>query len=398
MPPSPFKFLEALKPDRSSMGIEITDHSIKISKVLIKPGKTALIQHVDSDRLPVQTMEEGRIKEPLRVIQSLQTMLARMNAAPKYTHLVLPSQLVTVRFLKLPDIPLKDLAKLVDFEIKHHIRLPFDNPLYDFVKLSGTENKLKRIWKRRGKEGKTAFDYEALRQAAVSKESGLEFGSGRGLFDEPLLSETAEAEARQCDVMLVAAPKDLVDEYLEIMKSCNIKVTSMEIKAFSLYRLLLATTIIPIKGTFLIVDLNESAADLSIFRGDQLKITRHVPVHFSSSPAAANDNSSLDNLFAEFSDPEADFRNSCSDLSHELERLMNFYKYSLNNRDEEFEGLVLSGDIPRLDEIKQYLSTLLSVPVSLFQTDELYGLHKGIGHIVPAFAVPLGLALRGSEV
>lgn len=141
---SSFVFLKALKPGQTSLGIEISDSTIKMSKLLLRNKTEPLIQMNLTEELPPQVIEEGRIKEPLRLIQTLQTMMERLDSKPRHIHLVFPSQLVMVRFLKLPDIPEKDLAKLVDFEIKHNIHLPFENPLYDFVKMNGTAHKKRK--------------------------------------------------------------------------------------------------------------------------------------------------------------------------------------------------------------------------------------------------------------
>ncbi|MCD1257455.1 pilus assembly protein PilM [Paenibacillus athensensis] len=406
--PNPIaSLLQALKPDRSSLGIEITDAKIKMTHIRLYRGKAPLIHNYLSEPLPAGTVEEGRIKEPLKVIQTLQTMMTRLDSVPKHIHTVLPSQLVMVRFLKLPDINERDLGKLVDFEVKHQIHLPFEQPYYDFVKLNGSNHTAgpKRSSAGKANKKKNAQELEAaMKQAASAKEDNFGLGGGKSLFDEPEADDQPTQQLQQCDVMLVAAPQELINEYSEVLQSANIKLSSMEIKAFSLLRLFHSgLPLQEMKGAFLLVDVNETACDLSIFQGDQLKITRSVPLNFASNAAVtpAVDTSmlsNLDTLFAEFADPDIDFRNNCSELAHELERLMNFYRYTLNNRNQEFDGLLLSGDVERLTDIRDSLAERLTVDVRLFHSDELYGLHGGIRQLDPYYAVPLGLALRGSEV
>jgi type IV pilus assembly protein PilM len=387
--------IKALKPGQTSLGIEISDSTIKMSKVLLRDKKELLIQTCLSEELPPHVMEEGRIKEPLRLIQTLQTMMARLDSKPKYVHLVFPSQLVMVRFLKLPDIPEKDLAKLVDFEIKHNIHLPFENPLYDFVKMNGTAHKKRKALKKLKKEPEAPTGKDSFLEAAAGRE---DLGGGKGLFDDFQEEEPKTDTALQCDVMLVAAPKEMMDQYLEVMDSAGIKLTSIEIKALSLFRLLQSTSLIDLSDTFLLVDLNESAGDLSIFHGEELKITRSIPLNFAVKTDGTSEvEASADQLFAEFLDRDADFRNHCSDLAHELERLMNFYRYTLNNRNQEFAGAVISGDLKRMPEIVSYLTERLSIPVHLFQPNVLFGQNSAFSDVFSMYAVTLGLALRGAE-
>ncbi|MGO4494345.1 type IV pilus biogenesis protein PilM [Paenibacillus sp. 2RAB27] len=392
---SSFNIFKVLKPGQTSLGIEISDSTIKMSKVLIRKNNEPLIQMNIIEELPPHVMEEGRIKEPLRLIQTLQTMMTRLEAKPKRVHLVFPSQLVMVRFLKLPDIPEKDLAKLVDFEIKHNIHLPFENPLYDFVKMNGTAHKKRKTANKLIKEADAPKGNDYILEAAAGK---ADLGGGKGLFDDFQEEESRADTAMQCDVMLVAAPKEMMDQYLEVLASAGIKLTSIEIKALSLFRLLQSTSLTKLKDTYLIVDLNETTGDLSIFQGENLKITRSIPLSFSAKPQGNTDvRTSADHLFSEFLDGDADFRNHCNDLAHELERLMNFYRYTLNNRNQEFAGVVISGDLKRMPEIVSFLTERLPIPVQLFQSASYFSRNSAFKDDLSMYAVTLGLALRGAE-
>jgi type IV pilus assembly protein PilM len=392
---SSLNFIKALKPGQTSLGIEISDSTIKMSKVSLRKNNETLIQMNITEELPPQVMEEGRIKEPLRLIQTLQTMLTRLDSKPKHIHLVFPSQLVMVRFLKLPDIVEKDLAKLVDFEIKHNIHLPFENPLYDFVKMNGTAHKKRISVKKLKKEAVAPTGKDLLLEVAAGRE---DLCGGKGLFDDFEEEESKADTAIQCDVMLVAAPKEIMDQYLEVLNSAGIKLTSIEIKALSLFRLMQSTSLTKLKDTFLIVDLNATAGDLSIFHGEDLKITRSIPLSFSAKPQGNLDvKTSANLLFTEFLDGDADFQNHCNDLAHELERLMNFYRYTLNNRNQEFAGMVISGDLKRMPEIVSFLIERLPIPVQLFQSDSFFSRNSDFKDDLSMYAVTLGLALRGAE-
>jgi type IV pilus assembly protein PilM len=398
------KFIRMWISGSASLGIEISDFSIKMTKVLFQNKKKPTIQTFLTEELPPHVVEEGRIIEPLKVIQTLQKMLDRLDSIPKHIHIVIPSQLVMVRFLKLPDIPLKDLSKLVDFEIKHNIHLPFETPLYDYVKLNGSESKPKTKNLKTSKKLPLPYSKEAMLQAAAAEESPLSFESNNNLFGELEADKDETREALQCDVMLVAAPKELIEEYKVILGASGAKLASIEIKAFSLYRLLQSTALMDTMETFLVVDINASASDLSIFQGDQLKITRSVPLNFHPNPTphpVQQTTSSLDQLFAEFTDQNTDadseFRNACNDLAHELERLMNFYRYTLNNRNQEFDVVIVSGDASRLSEIIESLQNRLTLPVHMLTAGQLYNYNQGFLDNFPALAVSLGLALRGKE-
>ncbi|WP_165452280.1 type IV pilus biogenesis protein PilM [Paenibacillus thalictri] len=395
-------------PDRYSIGIEITDHAVKTVEMELKSRRNPHILCYGSESLPLNCVDDGKIIEPYKVIQSIQTLFARLNIKSKRVHLVVPSQSIMVRFLKLPDIPLKDLRKLIDFEVKHNIHLPFENPVYDFVKLNGSERPAKKSSKPPKKDSGAASlaepDLLGLREAASTSNFGLDL-KGINLFGEDTSAPEETPEAVQCDVMLVAGPKELIEQYLEIIRSAGLKPISMEFKALSLYRLMEKTEFADPKATCLVVDINENVTDISIFHDCLLKITRTVPIHFkkpadpqqtSDTPIPPEEEVSLFSLF-QSNDKESEFTASCSDLAHELERLMNFYRYTLNNRNQEFSRIVLSGDVVRLHDIEVYLRERLNMEVTVAYSPGIKTDDGLLEHAFPAMAVPIGLALRGRE-
>lgn len=391
-------------PGTSSLGLEITDSSIKLTELRLHKNKAPEITAYHIEKLPEKAVEDGRLIDPVTVTRTLQTLMARVNHKVKFVHMVLPSQSIMVRFLKFPDIPRKDLAKLIDFELKHHIHLPFDQPVYDFVKWNGGkgENSLSSAKKPKKKvfynKLPEARKDDVFGQAAAAKQSGFDLRSVDDLFGESKLAEEgAPEEKTQCDVMLVAAPRELVNEYMSTLQAAGLKITSLEIKALSLYRLIEQTEFTDSRGTFLVLDINERLADVSIFHNGMLKITRTVPVSFVEKEHSGKA-SEIDQLFAAFSDPDANFRSSCSDLAHELERLMNFYRYTLNNRSQEFSRMVLAGDVGRLNEIAQLLQERLQLEIQFFDAGQLHVQDLNFQELFPAYAVPIGLALRGNAI
>src|SRR5690606_20746420 len=84
-------------------------------------------------RLPEGTMNDGRIQDITALQQTFQKMLTSRKWRTRHVHFAIPSQTVMIRMMKLPAVPKAQLTKLVQFEIKHNIHLPFENPYYDFI-------------------------------------------------------------------------------------------------------------------------------------------------------------------------------------------------------------------------------------------------------------------------
>lgn len=391
------QIIKGIKPQCRSLGMEITDDAVKIIEVIHRNNNKFIVQSLGKESLPEQAVQDGRIIQPAALIQAIQKLIAMLNIKARQVHLALPSQLVMVRFLKMPDIPLKDLRKVVDFEVKHNIHLPYDDPVYDFIKLNGTQEKVRKLKKVYDKQEKRVPSELAWNEAASSLEAAGtgKQGGASSLFQKDKDDVIGNDPSLQCDVMLAAAPKELIDSYTEVLQASGLKPRSIEIRALSLYRLIEKTELVQADDTFITVDINHSASDLSIFRQNELKITRNVPLHMKSKPS--NGTSNLDSMFSEFAEQEDELRNGCNELSHELERLMNFYLYTLNNRNQVFDSVLLSGEMDRLQEIGEFLKERLSLPVRIVNSNNLEISNIELRKLVPSMAVPIGLALRGSK-
>lgn len=395
-------WLQRLKPTQRSLGIEITDRFIKIAEVHRKPGQAGLIAALQLEPLPKGAVDSGSIKDAGAVALALQAAYLRMNTKVKEAHLVMNSQSVMIRFLKLPDIALHDLGKLIDFEVKHNIHFPFDNPVYDHVKLNGSFI-LKQSKSARKKQQPSAQLDEVpeedllFAEAAPGKEAGTGLGSSISLFGDIDSGQgELEQEKKMCDVLLTAAPRAMIEQYMQVVQSVSkLKVKSIEIKALSLLRLMQHAQLLPEDAACLSVDINDTSADLSIFHNGQLKITRSIPVSMEN--AAVQRTMLEDSLFSQFMNPEAEFQSSCNDLAHEIERLMNFYRYSLNHRDQQFQQIYLSGDVERLSDAAAIISDRLSLPVHVLYSELLQSKAVSMKTNFPIYAVPIGLALRGGE-
>jgi len=192
--------------------------------------------------------------------------------------------------------------------------------------------------------------------------------------------------------MLVVAPLEAIEAYASVLRDCQLKPCSIEIKGFSLERVIgLQYPELRQSGTYMVVDVHGAAADVSIYDEGKLRITRSVLVSFRDmEPTDPGRKSAAVGLFAEYeAASESDFEQAGEALAVELERMMSFYRYSLDNRTKEMARIIVTGDVERLADIAEMLNERLSRPAEVMRpfTDSP----------VPsaAYAVPIGLALRG---
>ncbi|MCI3922538.1 pilus assembly protein PilM [Paenibacillus sp. TRM 82003] len=373
---SPWHWLASRFGSRS-LGIEITDTHVKW--VEVANGDSLRLTAADAEPLPGGTVDEGRILQPSAVIQALQTLKLRSAMKTKRVHLVLPSSLTMVRFLKLPDVAQRDLKRMIDFELRYNIPLPFDKPYYDFMKLPDE----------RQAESHSTADPMATESAWGTQNTGTATGQWDLGNQEAAVGKTDEggeeaAPAKECEVMLVAAPLDTIEEYAGLLTSVGLRPASIEIKALSLHRTVECLKPIEPTSTYVSVDITPTYTDVSIYHNGALRITRNKPMRFPKEVSVESD------AWSQF-----EFQTACQDLTSEIERFINFYRYSLNHREQEIEGMTVSGDIDELDAVIAYLADRFAFPVKRMSMEDIYSSAKHGGIPMAGFAGALGLSLRG---
>ena len=373
--------ISKLLPGTASVGLEITDQWVKMVELQAKRSATPHVRAYGQEPLPEGAVVEGRVVNVLAVMQAIQAVRQQADIRSRHVHMILPSQHIMVRFLKLPDIPDHEMKKLIAFELRHNIHLPFEEPYYDFVNLSGTQHG-KKLVRAKKKED------EAAEQGPAAEASPFDL----------LAQPPEEPQGAEADVMLVAASMELIREYKEAAQAAGCEPVSMEIKALSLYRVLHYTRQVDPEGTLLFVDLNDQAADVSIFHRGKLAITRSLQVNFHylrQQPESEPPDDPLEQLLLGIASLDTGIDNLCAELVHELERLMNFYRYTLNNRDQEFDRILITGDIARFPEVVNELRGRLNQTVTVLEARQPIERYSKFDERFAALAVPYGLALRG---
>jgi len=184
-----------------------------------------------------------------------------------------------------------------------------------------------------------------------------------------------------CDVMLAAAPLDTIREYMEVVRKAGLAISSIEIRPLSLLRLIERTGQTGDVSTILMVDVGERVSDLGLIHNGELRVARSVPVSF---PRPEKNESPV-------------IRRACDELIQEIERLLIFFRYNLQFRDRGIDRILLSGDVPHLEQVMRDLADAgrLASEVRLVSGEGFRMPEEHAGSPFPSMAVPVGLALRG---
>ncbi|RIW37700.1 hypothetical protein D3H55_03785 [Bacillus salacetis] len=195
------------------------------------------------------------------------------------------------------------------------------------------------------------------------------------LFDVVLLGEKEDKQ----EILLVASPEEVIHSYRDILDEVKLKPVAADISPLALYRYFYHQDMVKSTDHEMLLQFDEKLLTISIFHNNQPIFLRPISLQgdLELSDHAEVENASL--LFLE-------------DTFKEIEKVISFYKYSLNKGEVNVNKVILTGDHPDLTEIEEILKKRLDVPVH--KSPEDYALDAR-GQSVPSqFDLAIGLALK----
>lgn len=206
---------------RSIIGLDIGSHHIKAIYLERKRGGWT-VTAAGVVPTPPDTVSEGIVHEPSRVADAVTALLRERNIPPGETVAAISGSTVTVRQIRMPNVPTNTLPKAVRFE--------------------------------------------AAKYLPSVQESAVEY-SVLGKSGEPL----------QLDVLLVAAPNEMVNSRVEAMERAGLEPVAVDIEAFALLRSLTAAGF-DLSEPMAVLNMGAAFTDFHILFDENIALTRSIPM------------------------------------------------------------------------------------------------------------------------
>jgi len=218
-------------------------------------------------------------------------------------------------------------------------------------------------------------------------------------------SKIEKSKAKDNKVLLTAAPKNLVERYVDIFKRANLQLIGLETEAFALERSLIGNERTPI----MIIDVGQTATSLIIFTNGVPIINRGIDVGGRSITEALTKTTGLDYKQAE--QFKRDYSNILTEknidqmpkpISFVANSIINETRYILNiyqgQNKQPIEKIVFCGGSAFLSTLTEQVGNIFNMKVfvgdpwaRIIYPVDLESMLKEIG---PRFAVAIGLAMR----
>lgn len=336
-----------------SLGLDIGSHTIKLIE-LGHEGNSVGLAAAGSIPTPYKALTSSVQADTEAVAQAIKRLIKETGAKSKEVHIALPESNVFTRVIEVPALSQRELTSAIRWEAEQYIPLPLDQVNLDFT----------------------------------------------------ILRDAKKTETNKMEVLLVAAPKTLVDKYLSILEFAELTAVAAETEIIATIRAL--TRSVPDIHSVMIVALGAQTTDIAIVRNGTLTFTRSLSaggdaitralaqsLDFNLTQAEEYKRTygvqpdKLEGKIAAAAKPITDT------IVTELKRALVFYQEKY--KEDHVQLVLLSGGTARLPGMVVYLAQSLGVEVQL--ANPWVGIARAPRFNVlstegPNFCVAVGLALR----
>lgn len=376
----------------SYLGVDLGTSSIKMVELRAEKGRPRLVTYGFAEK-QMDIIKSDSREAQARIVSSIKQIAKRSSVTTTRVVAALPSFAVFTSIISLPSMSKKDLVAAVRWEAKKFVPMPLEEMILDWKVLSGEA------------EGEKSPVPRISQPDNNSKpeEKGPEIQPGR-----MSVAQISGKKSAHFQVLLTAAPKNLVKRYIEIFKAADFQIASLETEAFALERSLIGND----PTVIMVVDIGAIATSISIIANGIPILNRSVDIGGNTITKAIANSLNIDLERAEqfkrdvgmtFGDPSAGSQSQIprtiefivSSIVNEIKFVINSYQ---NQSAKNIEKVILAGGSSFLPNLPSYLENLLGMRV--FVGDPwariVYPveLKPVLAELGPRFAVAIGLAMR----
>lgn len=339
---------------RSYLGIDLGTGSIKVVE-LSRVGVQARLETYGFAELPVEDVQLNVHDKIERTAKTITDICAKAHVQSKKVVAALPTFSVFSSLLNLPVMNEREVGQALSYEAKKIVPLPVDDMILDWKVLQGG-------------------------------------------------APTPNRRDKTMRVLLTAAPKNLVKQYLEIFKLAQLEILSLETEAFALGRALLGLE----PAVAVLLDIGALTTDVAIVEDHIPVLNRSIDVGGLTVTKAIAQSLNIDVRRAEQFKRDVGLASSGATsgvpktIEATLSPIINEVKYAISLYQAEstksIEKIVLTGGSAFLPQLTQYLESIFQLKVFVgdpwAQVSYPLDLKGVLDEIGPRFATAIGLALR----
>jgi type IV pilus assembly protein PilM len=302
--------MRLLSSNKNIANIIFNDHSIRYVELKQKQPPTP--SKWREKLLPSGIIQEGKIIDSVTLSMILEECINDWKIRRQKVRFLIPDPLVMIRKVKIPDdLEPDELNGYLYLELGNSIHLPYEDPVFDTVLLP----------KKNGKR----------------------------------------------EALLLAAPQQQVLEYSKLLSSLKLKPIAADISPLALYRLYYQTDSAAKDERLMMIQFDLDRVFICIFEQQYPIFMHHFPVRFQMDEWEIEVTRSGTSRY-HYKGDNSDLYSQFEEFYVETNKLMDFYRYSLYQGNEQITKILLNGDHPKLKIINQEMKERFDVPVQMIDS------------------------------
>jgi type IV pilus assembly protein PilM len=336
------------------VGVDIGTHSIKLVELRLS-GKSINLQSFGIAPVPSQAIVDGAILDKGAIVECLQTLLREHKIKCTQAVMGLSGHSVIVKKISLPEMTEAELEESIHWEAEQYIPFDIDDVNLDFL---------------------------------------IEGGS---------------SEDGKMDVLLVAAKKDKIDDYTDLLIQAGLQPCIVDLDAFALQNSWeINYEVVPGRNVAL-VNIGAGFTNIGVLRNGMTSFTRDISIGGNHYTDAIQKEFGLSAEQAEKvktgqesgADPDAVRRvmdTVSENIAVEIQRSFDFFRATTS--DQEIHQILISGGSARVRNLDSFLGQRLKIEVQVNNPLQNLKINpkkfdtEYLSENAPAAAVAVGLALR----
>ncbi|MEM9492635.1 MAG: type IV pilus assembly protein PilM, partial [Myxococcota bacterium] len=208
---------------RNCVGLDIGSSSIKA--VQLKKSKRGLqLQAFGMEPLMPQTIVDGTIMDQGAVVDAIRALWGRLKLRRKDVAIAIAGHSVIIKKISVPMMNKSELEEQIPYEAEHHIPFARDD---------------------------VEIDYEVI---------------------------NGQNPNGQMDLLLVAAKKEVVSDYTQVVRDASLQPLVVDVAAFTAQNAFEANYALTPAETVVLINVGAAISNINIIRGTQSLFTRDVTI------------------------------------------------------------------------------------------------------------------------
>lgn len=360
LPKFNFKFsLPGFKKQNLALGLDIGSYSVKICELASTKDGNQLLK-LGSAKLPEGAVEDGVLQDPDSVGTIITTLMNNLKIKNKKVAISISGYSVIVKKINLAVMSEAELEEHIQAEAEQYIPFDIDDVFLDFQDL-----------------------------------------------------KTNSEDSDRTDIMLVAAKKDVVNTYLDMLGKIGLQAVVVDVDAFALENSY--ENVESLSENVALIDIGASKMSINIIANGASILARDVVMGSQQITEQIQNQLDMDAESAEGAkigliEIDQDkkelikeiFINTCTQWILEIKKALDFYVSSYP--DENITRLILSGGGAKIKGFATLLSEETGIQVNVFdpfakaKSDTARLDPSYLSHIAPEMAIAAGLAIRKIEL